>query len=720
MKDSILIVSLFVILIPNTIIQLNMKHILFSLIFLSVIQMVDAKNNPFFSSYKTPHETPPFNKIKNEHFEPAFEEGIKQLQKEIDQIANSKATPTFENTVVALERSGRLLSNVSSVFFNLLNAESNDEMMEMSLRISPKLTESSNNIYLNENLFKRVKSVYEKRNELNLNKEDAILLEETFKSFADQGANLSEADKETFRQLKSDLSMLSLTFGQNALKDKNRYEMLLTKEADLAGLPESVREAAAQLAKEKGKEGWMIDLSAPSYIPFMRYSDNRSLREELYKANMKVGNNDNEFDNKEVIRKLVNTRLALANLLGYRDFAEYVLKDKMAKNEEAVYNLLNDLIEAYKPTANYEYNQVVGYAMAKENKDFTIMPWDWNYYSEQIKKIRFDINDEMTRPYFELEHVKKSVFGLATQLYGITFKETTKIPVYHSEVSTYEVYDEDGSFLSVLYTDFFPREGKRAGAWMNDIRPQYINEKNKEVRPLITIVMNFTRPVGDKPALLSFDEVETLLHEFGHALHGILADGTYSSLSGTNVKHDFVELPSQIMENWLTEKEYLDQIAVHYETGEKMPQEMIQNIINASNFNTGYMCLRQVSFGLLDMAWHSIRKPFEGDVAAFEHEAWKNASILPEVPGALMSTAFGHIFSGGYSAGYYGYKWAEVLDADAFAAFKENGIFDKATATAFRTYILSKGNTEDPSVLYKQFRGKEPSIEALLKRTGVK
>lgn len=697
-----------------------MKRVIISLILLSCIQMIEAKNNPFFSTYKTPFETPSFNKIKNEHYEPAFDEGIKRLQKEINTIADNKTAPTFENTIVALERSGKMLNNVSSVFFNLLNAESDDEMMEISLRVSPKLTESSNNIYLNESLFKRVKTVYEQRKSLHLNQEDSVLLEETFKSFADKGANLSESDKQKFRQLSADLSMLNLTFDQNALKDKNRYELVLTNPGDLSGLPQSVQDAAAAKAKEKGKEGWLFDLSAPSYIPFMRYADKRELREQLYKAYMKVGNAGDEYDNKEVVRQIANKRLELAKLLGYSDYAAYELKDKMARNEESVYQLLNELLVAYKPLAMNEYEAVSGFSLGKENKNFQLMPWDWNYYSEQIKKLRFDINDEMTRPYFELEHVTECVFGLATQLYGITFKQSNKIPVYHSEVKTYEVYDEDGRFLSVLYTDFFPREGKQSGAWMNDIRGQYIDEKNKEVRPLITIVMNFTRPVGDKPALLSFDEVETLLHEFGHALHGIFADGKYASLSGTNVVRDFVELPSQIMENWLTEKSYLDQIAVHYETGEKMPEEMIRNIIDAANFNVGYACLRQLSFGMLDMAWHTIREPFEGDVADFEREAWVKTTILPDVPGALMSTAFGHIFAGGYAAGYYGYKWAEVLDADAFAAFKEHGIFDKETARSFRTNILSKGGTDNPSVLYQRFRGKAPSIDALLERNGVK
>ena len=682
--------------------------------------MVQAESNPFFGKYKTPFETPPFDKIKTEHYEPAFKRGIAELKADIEKIANNSEPATFENTIVALDRSGELLNRVSGAFFNVLSANANDEMMEISQRISPDLTESSNNIYLNEKLFARVKAVYDQRQSLNLSVEDARLLDETYRAFQESGATLSAEDKEKYRALTTELSLLSLQFDQNALKDQNRFEMLLTDEKDIAGLPESIREAAAHLAKEKGKEGWLFTLDAPSYVPFMRYADSRALREKMYRAYMSTGNKGDEYDNKEIIRKLVNDRLALAQLMGYPNYAAFELSHKMAKNADNVYKLLNQLLDAYKPVAINEYNAVQGFAMGMEQQNMQVMPWDWSYYSEKLKDLRFKVNDEMTRPYFLLENVKNGVFGLATQLYGLTIKENKKIPVYDKEVQAYEVYDAEGNFKAVLYTDFFPREGKQSGAWMNGIRSQYRDAKGKDVRPQIIIVMNFTRPTDTKPSLLTFDEVETLLHEFGHALHGICADGTYASLSGTSVYQDFVELPSQIMENWLTEKEYLDQIAVHYETGEKIPQELVQKLIDASNFNTGYACCRQVSFGLLDMAWHTITEPFEGDVVAFEKKAWAPAAVVPEVPEACMSTNFGHLFAGGYAAGYYGYKWAEVLDADAFSLFKEKGIFNKEVAKSFYDNILSKGGTEDPAVLYKRFRGQEPTIDALLIRNGIK
>lgn len=682
--------------------------------------MTQTTHNPFFFRYNTPFDTPPFNEIKTKHYEPAFDEGIKQLDSEVQAIANETQPATFENTIVALERSGKLLNKVSSAFFNVLHAEADDEMMEISQRISPKLSESSNNIFLNEKLFARVKDVYEQKDKLNLSTEDAKLLEETFESFSVRGANLNPEDKEKYRKLSTDLSILSLTFDQNALKDKNRYELLLTDEKDLSGLPESIREAAAHRAKEKGKEGWLFNLTAPSYVPFMRYADSRKLREAMYREYMSVGNKGDEYDNKEIIRQIVNIRLEIARLMGYNTYAEYSLKHTMAKNPATVYKLLDQLLAAYKPVAINEYNAVQGFAMGTEKENITVMPWDWSYYSEKLKDIRFDVNDEMTRPYFELNNVKKGVFGLATQLYGITFKENKEIPVYHPEVDAYEVYDADGKFLSILYTDFHPRDGKQSGAWMNSIKEQQHEADGKDSRPQIIIVMNFTRPTETKPSLLTFDEVNTLLHEFGHALHGMFAEGKYASLSGTNVYRDFVELPSQLMENWLTEKEFLDQIAVHYETGEKIPQELVRKLVDASNFNTGYFCCRQLSFGLLDMAWHTQTVPFEGDVIAFEKQAWAQTVIVPEVPGTLMSSSFGHIFSGGYAAGYYGYKWAEVLDADAFSVFKEAGIFNRETARSFRENILSKGGTEDPAILYKRFRGQEPTIDALLIRNGIK
>ncbi|MCD7938285.1 MAG: M3 family metallopeptidase [Tannerellaceae bacterium] len=682
--------------------------------------MAHAANNPLLGKYNTPFETPPFDKIKLEHYEPAFTEGINELEKEVEKITSNPAPATFENTIVALERSGKLLDRVASAFFNILNTEATDDMMELSQLLSPRLSESSNNIFLNEKLFERVKKVYDERETLNLSVEDARLLEKTYQSFQVRGADLQPADKEKYRQLSTDLSMATLTFNQNALRDKNRFELWITDEKDLAGLPESQREAAAALAKAKEKEGWLFNLSAPSYVPFMRYADSRELREKMYREYMSVGNKGDEFDNKEIIKKIVNIRLEIANLMGNENYAQYTLQRTMAKKPENVYNLLNQLLDAYKPVAINEYNQVQGFAMGKENSNITVMPWDWNYYSEQLKDLRFDVNDEMTRPYFELENVKKGIFGLATELYGITFKPNKKIPVYNPEVDAYEVYDEDGKFLSVLYTDFHPRDTKQSGAWMSSFKSQYIDEKGKDSRPHIIIVMNFTRPTDSKPSLLTFDEVNTFLHEFGHALHGMLAKGKYASLSGTSVYRDFVELPSQIMENWLTEKEFLDRIAVHYETGEPIPQELVQKLIDASNFNTGYACCRQLSFGLLDMAWHTLTTPFDDDMVGFEKAAWAQAMTVPEVPEAFMSSNFSHIFAGGYAAGYYGYKWAEVLDADAFAAFKEAGIFNKDVAKSFREHILSKGGTEDPEELYRRFRGKDATIDALLIRNGIK
>ena len=689
-------------------------------ILVSVMQMTQAASNPFFGKFKTPFETPPFDKIRTEHYEPAFNEGIRRMGTEVKAIADNPQPATFANTIVALERAGELLNTVSSVFFNVLSAEANDEMMEISQRVSPKLSECSNNIYLNEALFARVKAVYDQRQQLGLSTEEAKLLEETYEAFKIQGATLEEADKAKYRKLSMELSQLTLQFDQNALKDKNRFELLITDEKELSGLPESAREAAALRAKSKRKSGWLFNLSAPSYVPFMRYADRRDLREQLYRAYMNIGNKGDEYDNKEIIRKIVNDRLEIAHLMGYKNYAEYNLVHTMAKNPANVYQLLNQLLDAYKPVAINEYNQVQGFAIGKEQQDIKVMPWDWSYYSEKLRNIRFQINDEMTRPYFELDHVKQSVFNLATQLYGITFKENKKIPVYHPEVTPYEVYDANGRFLAVLYTDFFPRDGKQSGAWMNNIKSQYIDKQGIDNRPQIIIVMNFTRPTETKPSLLTFDEVETLLHEFGHSIHGMLAQGHYASLSGTNVYRDFVELPSQIMENWLTEKEFLDQIAIHYQTGEKIPSELIQKLIDAANFNAGYACCRQLSFGMLDMAWHTLEQPFEGEVAAFEKKAWAPSVIVPEVEGALMGTQFGHIFSGGYAAGYYGYKWAEVLDADAFSLFKEKGIFNKEVAHSFRENILSKGGTEDPALLYEQFRGKKPTIDALLIRNGIK
>ena len=698
-----------------------MKRKFLSVTLLFVITMTTIQaQNPFFSAYKTPYDTPPFDKIKNAHYEPAIDKGIKDHMAEINKIVKIKAVPTFENTILPLEESGRLLSRVAAVFYNLQSAESNDEMLEIAQRIQPKLSAHSNEVSLNEGLFQKVKAVYDRRFESNLNPEQIRLVEKTYRDFENSGANLTGKDKEAYKELSQKLSHLTLTFGQNSLKEGNKFEMLLTNEADLAGLPQMVKDAAAAKAKSKGKEeGWMFDLSAPSYIAFMKYSSRRDLREKLYMAYNTKCVAGGEFDNQQIVRDIAKTRMEIANLLGYSDYATYVLRNKMAKDKEHVYGLLNDLLSAYATAAREDVKMVEGFAVGMEGKEINLMPWDWSYYSEKLKDAKYSVSDELVRPYFELENVKKGVFGLATDLYGITFKKNTKIPVYHPEVEAFEVLDENGQFLSVLFTDFHPREGKRQGAWMTEFKGQYM-QNGKDSRPHVSIVMNFTRPTETEPALLTFDEVETFLHEFGHALHGILTKCTYESLSGTNVLYDFVELPSQIMENWLTEKEYLDKFAVHYKTGEKIPAELVQKLIDAANYNAGYLCYRQLSFGYLDMAWHTLSQPYTGDVIAFERQAMEKAALMPLVDGTAMSTSFSHIFAGGYAAGYYGYKWAEVLDADAYALFKETGIFNKETAQSFRQNILQKGNTEEPMSLYVKFRGQEPTVDALLKRNGIK
>lgn len=696
-----------------------MKKTILSLLFMTIIITAsNADENPFFKPYNTPYETAPFDKIKTEHYLPAFEKAIAEHQREIDEITFIKQRANFKNTIEALENAGEMLSRVSTVFFNLNSAESNDEMMEISRIVSPKLSEHSNNINLNEMLFERVKVVYNERFTSGLNAEQIRLVEKYYEGFEDSGATLSAADKEIYRDLSMQLSKATLDFGQNNLRETNNFEMLLTDKADLAGLPESEIEAAAAKAKAKQKEGWLFDLSAPSYSGFMKYSSRRDLREKLYMAYNTKSIKGGEFDNQENVKKIANLRLQIANLLGYKSYAEYVLRKRMAKNDEAVFALLNNLATPFMPIAQKEVADVAKFATQMEGKPVEIQPWDWSYYADKLKDQRFSVNDEMTRPYFELNNVKKGIFDLATALYGIQFVKNPDIAIYHPEVDAYNVLDENGDFLSVLYTDFHPRAGKRAGAWMTSFKGQYMKD-GKDSRPHITIVMNFTRPTDSKPALLTFDEVKTFLHEFGHALHGMLAKSTYQSLSGTSVYRDFVELPSQIMENWLIQKEFLDKFATHYQTGEKMPAELLQKIIDASNYNTGYTTLRQLSFGYLDMAWHSIEKPFDGDIRQFEQNAMARVQLLPVVPQTSMSVQFGHIFSGGYAAGYYSYKWAEVMEADAFSLFKKNGIFDKKTAASFRTNILEKGNTEEPMELYKRFRGQEPGIDALLRKNGI-
>ncbi len=681
--------------------------------------MEQIATNPFFSDYNTPHNTAPFNKIKTEHYLPAFEEGIKQGKADIDAIINNTDSPTFENTVVALERSSELLSQVSGVFYNMLSAETNDEIQQIAQTVSPMLTEFHNDINLNPQLFDKVKSIYDQKDDLSLSAEDQMLLENTYQGFVRRGANLNDSDKEKFRAISTELSKLTLEFGNHVLAATNAFELHITDETDLAGLNEDQIADAKERAKAKGKEsGWIMDITMPTYLPFMQHAENRELRKQMYMAYMTKGNSDNDNDNRAIVKRIVELRLETANLLGYANYADYVLERRMAKSAKGVYGLLEDLYKASMPIAEEEMAELATYAKANGFEGEKIQPWDLSFYSEKLKTEKFSINDEALKPYFELSKVTDGVLGLATELYGIKFVENTEIPVYHKDVKAYEVFDKDGSFLSVFYTDFHPRESKRGGAWMNGVKDQW-KVNGKDSRPHIMIVMNFTKPTATKPALLTFREVETFLHEFGHALHGMFANSTYASLSGTNVYRDFVELPSQIMENWATEKEFLDRFAVHYETGEKIPAHLVEKIKAANNFHAGYSSVRQLSFGFLDMAWHTVTQPVEETPEAFENKAWEKTLLFDHIEGTCMSTQFGHLFAGGYAAGYYGYKWAEVLDADAFSMFQQNGLFDKTTAESFRKNILEKGGTEDPMELYIRFRGQKPTTDALLKRSGM-
>ncbi len=683
--------------------------------------MTELGQNPFLKAYGTPHGTVPFDQIKLSDYEPAIREGMRLEDEEIRRITDNPEPATFNNTILALEQAGDLLDRATTVLFNLMSAETCDELDGIAERLMPELSEHSNNIGLNAQLFARVKAVYEQKDGLELTAEERELLRKTYDGFIRNGANLPEEAKEQYRKLSAELSSLTLKFSQNHLKETNGFELVITDKSDLEGLPESAVEAAAHAAKEKGKENcWLMTLQAPSYVPFMKYSAKRELREKLYMAYNTQCAHDNEYNNMEVVKRIVNIRMQLAQLLGFPDFATYVLQKRMAEDSAHVYKLLDDLLEAYATTARKEVKEVEELAHKTEGREFRLMPWDFSFYSEKLKNQKYAFNEEELRPYFELEQVKKGVFGLATRLYGITFKENTEIPVYHPDVQSYEVYDRDGSYLAVLYTDFHPRAGKRSGAWMTSYKEQWIDAEGHNSRPHVSVTMNFTKPTDDRPALLTFSEVTTFLHEFGHALHGMFADTRFKSMSGTNVYWDFVELPSQIMENFATEKEFLNTFARHYKTGETIPEELIRKITDASNFNVAYACLRQVSFGLLDMAWYTRTVPFEGDVRIYEKESWTKAQVLPQLDETCMSVQFGHIMSGGYAAGYYSYKWAEVLDADAFSMFKEKGIFNREVAQAFRDCILSKGGTEHPMKLYKRFRGQEPTIDALLKRNGIK
>ena len=671
-------------------------------------------SNPLLAAWDTPHETPPFSEIKLSDYEPAFDAAIACSRAEVEAIVKNPKKPTFGNTIVALERQGELLDRISGLFFNLLEADSSDEMQEIAQRVQPKLTELSNDISLDPELFARVKYVYEHPGRLK--KEDKKLLENTYKGFARSGAALSDADKELYRQYSSELSALTLQFGQNALAATNAFTLNITDPKVVAELPAFVKEGMAAEAKARGEKGWTVTLQYPSYLPFMTYSSNRALKEKLWRASGSKALGG-EYDNTGIVKKIVNTRLKMANLLGYKCYADYVLENRMAENTKTVNDFLAELLAETKSYADADYRMVADYA-ASLGFEGELMPWDWAYYTEKYKDEKYALNDELVKPYLKLENVKKGVFMLANKLYGLNFTPNEKIAVYHPDVTAYDVTDADGRFMAVLYLDFFPRASKRSGAWMTEFRGTKI-EDGKETRPLVSLVMNFTKPTETTPSLLTFDEMETFLHEFGHALHGMLGEGKYESLTGTSVYRDFVELPSQIMENWATEKEFLDLWAVHYETGEPIPAEIVDRIVAAQNYLAAYANVRQLSFGMTDMAWHTLTEPFDGDVEQFEVASMAPTQVMPVIAGTAMAPSFGHIFSGGYAAGYYGYKWAEVLEADAFSLFKEKGIFSREVASSFRDNILSKGGTEHPMKLYERFRGHKPETKALIEKMGL-
>ncbi|MAL21944.1 MAG: peptidase M3 [Xanthomarina sp.] len=671
-------------------------------------------NKPFDTQF----HTAPFSKIKNEHFLPAFKKAIEKAKKEIEDITNNPETPSFKNTVEALDFSGEELDRISSIFFNLNSAETNDEIQKIAQEVSPLLSEFSNDITLNEKLFKRIKTVYQAQNSLNLTTEQKTLLDKKYKSFSRNGANLSEDKKQQLRNIDKELSKLKLKFGENVLAETNKFEMLLTKEEEVAGLPEGAKEAAQQLAESKGKKGWLITLHYPSYIPFMTYANNRELRKKLAIASGAKAFHNDALDNQENVLKIVKLRHERANLLGYKTHAHFVLEERMAKTPEKVETFLNELLEKAKPAALKEFTELESFAKELDGID-QLQKWDGAYYAEKLKQKRFDLDDEKLKPYFKLENVIQGVFTISERLYGLHFEEISTIDKYHQDVLTYKVTNDKGDLVSIFYADFFPRPGKRNGAWMTSYKPQYV-KNGENSRPHISIVCNFTKPTKSKPSLLTFNEVTTLFHEFGHALHGMLANTTYPSLSGTSVFWDFVELPSQVLENWCYEKEALELFATHYETGEVIPMDLIEKIKASSTFHEGMQTLRQLSFGLLDMSWHGVESP-ETIKSVKEHElkAFENTKLYPDVAENCMSTSFSHIFQGGYSSGYYSYKWAEVLDADAFEFFKEKGIFNKDVATKFKEHVLSQGGTEDPMILYKRFRGHEPQPDALLKRAGL-
>ena len=666
----------------------------------------------------TPFDTAPFSKIKNEHFKPAFLQAMDDARSEIDAITSSTDAPTFENTIEALEFSGQQLDRISSVFFNLNSAETNEEIQKIAQEVSPLLSEFGNDITLNEELFNLIKAVYKQKDALNLSVEQTTLLDKRYKSFSRNGANLSDDKKKRLREIDAELSKLKLKFGENLLAETNKYELHLTDEAHVDGLPDGAKEAAAQMAKSKGKDsGWMVTLDYPSYIPFMKYAKNRELRKELSLAFGSKSFKGDELDNQENVLKITKLRYERANLLGYPTHAHFVLEERMAETPKKVHSFLEELLEKAKPAAIREFKQLEDFAKDLDGID-ELQKWDGSYYSEKLKQQLFSLDDEQLKPYFKLENVIDGVFQVAEKLFGLQFEEVSNIDKYHEEVKTYKVYDSDKNFISVFYADFHPRAGKRGGAWMTSFKSQW-KKDGENVRPHISNVCNFTPSTESKPSLLTFNEVTTLFHEFGHGLHGMLADTTYPSLSGTSVYWDFVELPSQVMENWCFEKEALELFAKHYQTDEVIPMELVQKIKESATFQEGMQTLRQLSFGLLDMAWHGTDPSAIINVKDYETKAFTGTNLYPDTPETCMSTAFAHIFQGGYSSGYYSYKWAEVLDADAFAYFKEKGIFNKEVATKFKEHVLSKGGTENPMILYKRFRGAEPKVEALLERAGL-
>ena len=680
--------------------------------------------NPFFEDYGTPHDTVPFDRIKVEDFEEAFLEGIRRDNEQIEKTINNPEKPTFDNTIISAEEDKDgyydLLGRVSTVFFNLMSAETNDEIDALAQKMQPILTQHANDVRLNKRLFERVKYVH--LHHRRLSAEEKMLLDNCYDGFVRSGALLDEEGKERLRTLTEEASMLSLQFSQNLLKENKAFILHITDEKKLDGLPDTAREAAKQAAKEREMDGWVFTLDMPSYSPFMTYSTQRDLREQMYMARNTVCTHDNPENNLDICKRLVNLRREIAQLLGYKTYADYVLKHRMASKVKNVYKLLDDLIVAYKPTAQKEYAEIEKLTKKAEGSTFKMEPWDQGFYAHQLQLKKYNLDAEMLRPYFELSKVIDGVFGLANRLYGITFKENKDIPVYHPDVKAYEVFDKDGSYLAVFYADFHPRKGKQGGAWMTEFQGQWIDRKGENVRPHVSVVMNLTKPTDEKPALLTLGEVETFLHEFGHSLHGMFANSRFESLSGTNVWWDIVELPTQFMENYAIVKDFLRTFAYHYQTGEPLPDDLIRRIVRSRNFNVAMGCLRQVSFGLLDMAYYTKKEPFTDDIIPFEKKAWAKASILKpkKNPVTCMTVQFSHIMAGGYAAGYYSYKWAEVLDADAFSVFKKNGIFNQETAQRFRDCILSKGGTEHPMTLYKRFRGQEPTIEALLKRNGIK